>query len=125
MLRRSVIALCLLLALGVGGPAAFAAEAQAQTFEVDIRGRKIVGNQTIRVKRGDQVTLRWTSDEPVSIHLHGYDLETVVQPGTPAAFTVQAYATGRFPITAHGFGAQSHGGGHSETVLGYLEVHPR
>jgi hypothetical protein len=61
----------------------------------------------------------------VSIHLHGYDIEKVITPEAPTTFNFTTYATGRFPITAHGFGAHAHGGGHEEAPLLYLEVHPR
>jgi FtsP/CotA-like multicopper oxidase with cupredoxin domain len=34
----------------------------------------------IDVTEGDRVTLRLTSDAPVELHLHGYDLEAEVSP---------------------------------------------
>jgi hypothetical protein len=34
---------------------------------------------------------------------------------------IEAYATGRFPITSHGWGE----GGHGHDALTYLEVYPR
>jgi hypothetical protein len=77
------------------------------------------------VKQGDTVTLRWTADEPVAIHLHGYEIEKTIKPEAPTVFSFKVHATGRFSITAHGFGAQAHGGGHGDTVLIYLEVLPR
>jgi len=72
------------------------------------------------------VRLEWTSDEAVTVHLHGYDIELALAPGNPGVMTVQAYAAGRFPITAHTPGDKAaKGGGHKERVLLYLEVHPR
>ena len=105
---------------------ALAADPPAALFTIEIKGRKVVGAlTTLRVKYGDMVTLRWRTDEPVRLHLHGYDIEALAKPDSPAAFTFKAYATGRFPITAHGFGAPTHAGAHEETPLVYLEVHPR
>jgi hypothetical protein len=61
----------------------------------------------------------------VAIHLHGYEIEKVIKPEAPLTFSFKAHATGRFPISAHGFSAQAYGGGHGDTVLVYLEVLPR
>ncbi len=102
-----------------------AAAVQAESrrvIEVRIEGRTVVApREAIRITKGDVVELRWTSDEPVEVHLHGYDLKLEVRPGAPAAMVIEAYATGRFPITSHGWGA----GGHGHDALTYLEVHPR
>jgi len=85
----------------------------------------------IRVSENDTVTIRWTTDEATSVHLHGYDIETSLHPGATALMTFEAYATGRFPIATHGFGRasgvqdQTGDGRHEEAVLLYLEVRPR
>jgi FtsP/CotA-like multicopper oxidase with cupredoxin domain len=100
--------------------------AEPQTFSLEIRARKVVGAlRTIRVQQGDTVTIRWSTDEPVSLHLHGYDIEQVIKPGAPAELAFKAHATGRFPITTHGFGDHGHKGAHSESTLVYVEVLPR
>jgi FtsP/CotA-like multicopper oxidase with cupredoxin domain len=75
----------------------------------------------IRVTMGDRVTLSWTSDEAGSLHLHGYDIEFEVGPGRTETMTFLASATGRFPITSHGFGGEE---GHGHKALLYLEVYP-
>jgi FtsP/CotA-like multicopper oxidase with cupredoxin domain len=75
--------------------------------------------RVIRVQRGDVVTLRWTSDRALTLHLHGYDIERRVTPGTTATMSFTAPATGRFSIEVHG------GSAGREATLGYLEVHPR
>lgn len=124
-MARRLYVWCVVLVC-VGACTALGAGAQAQTFDLHIRQRQLVDHQgPIRVKQGNAVTLRWHTDETVDLHLHGYDLEQVAKPEAAAVFTFEAYATGRFPITAHGFGASGHGGGHAETVLVYLEVLPR
>jgi hypothetical protein len=100
--------------------------AETQTFSLEIRARKVVGTaRTLRVKQGETALLRWTTDEAVVLHLHGYDIETRVKPGIVAELTFKAHATGRFPVTSHGYGEHAHAGGHSETALVYIEVLPR
>jgi hypothetical protein len=98
-----------------------AAKADA-TAELMIMGKKLMGSKVVRVTEGQTVELRWTADEAVELHLHGYDIETKVNPGAPASMRFTAHATGRYPVTMHG---HSHGGGHSEKTLLYLEVHPK
>ena len=75
-------------------------------------------SNTLRVRRGEKVELRWTSDRPIVLHLHGYDLEVKVAPQAPAGMSFTAGIAGRFPITEH-----THGRGHHRAIA-YLEVHP-
>jgi hypothetical protein len=87
--------------------------------------RVAVPPPTFAVVRGDIAVLRWTSDEAVTIHLHGYDVALALAPGKGATMRVPATAAGRFPITSHGFGgAAKHGGHHREQPLAFLEVRP-
>ena len=102
---------------------ASAARAEGTAIDVVIKERKVVGDNVARVTQGDAVTLRWSTDEAVSVHLHGYDMELSIAPDAPAEMSLEAFATGRFPITSHGFGG--HGHDDEESVLLYLEVHPR
>ena len=91
-------------------------------FEVRIEGRTVVAPaNTIKMNKGDLVELHWTSDEYVELHLHGYDMRLTVQPGNPGIMAFEAFASGRFPITSHGWGK----GGHGHDALMYLEVHPQ
>jgi FtsP/CotA-like multicopper oxidase with cupredoxin domain len=82
---------------------------------------------TLRVSAGDVVTIDWRTDETVRLHLHGYDIELTVQPSAPGQMRLLAHTPGRYPLSAHGFGAAAgaHAGGHAETTLMYLEVLPR
>ena len=101
--------------------ATVAGEGARRVIEVRIEGRSVVAPRgPIRIAKGEVVELRWMGDEAVELHLHGYDLELRVRPGVPAAMVVEAYATGRFPITSHAWGD----GGHGHDVLTYLEVIP-
>lgn len=72
----------------------------------------------MRVKRGEQVELRWYSDRAVKLHLHGYDIERTVSPQSGATMAFTASIAGRFPVSEHG-----RGGRHGRAIL-YLEVHP-
>ena len=102
--------------------AAVAQEGPRRVIEARIENREVVApGEAIRIIEGDVIELRWTSDEAVDLHLHGYDLELHVRPDEPAAMVIEAYATGRFPITSHGWGK----GGHGHDELTYLEVYPR
>lgn len=80
--------------------------------------------KTIRVTQGDSIELVWHSDEAGELHLHGYDISFEVSPQAPAMVSFKAHATGRFPITSHGFGAQK-GQGHGHEALLYIEVYPQ
>lgn len=99
-----------------------AAEPDIRRIEVSISDRQVAGeSDVVRVTQGERVELVWSSDERVRLHLHGYDIETEASPGMPGVMSLTAHATGRFPITSHGFGDDG-GDGH-ETLL-YLEVYP-
>jgi plastocyanin len=79
----------------------------------------------IRVKAGDVVKLRWTTDRAVVLHLHGYDIEKPVEPGVTTEFALTTDATGRFPIYAHAQGERAEARAHRETPLIYVEVYPQ
>ena len=99
---------------------AWAQTGGTRSFALDIRHGKVPAAQrTIRVTEGDRVELRWTADEAVELHLHGYDIRLDLKPGAPASMTFDAHTAGRFPVGIHG----SSGHGHGNVV--YLEVHPR
>jgi hypothetical protein len=93
-----------------------------RVIDVRIEKRKVVSPKgAIRVTQRDVVELRFSTDETVKLHLHGYDKELEVAPGKPAVLSITAHATGRFPISSHGWG--HHGHGHH--ALTYLEVYPK
>ena len=94
------------------------AEVSRKIFDLALGGGKLQGADTVRVQRGDEVELRWTSDRRIALHLHGYDIETTVTPGTPAVMSFQARIAGRFPVSEHGQGSR-----HERPLL-YLEVLP-
>jgi hypothetical protein len=119
MLARSVPVLFLIAVCAV-----VPAMAAQLTFDLKVeRGRVAENMRLIRVKQGDAVTLRWTSDQPLVLHLHGYDIEKRVAPGPATEMTFTAYATGRFPIHVHTQGAGNRT--HEDAPLVNVEVYPR
>ena len=92
-------------------------------IELVISERKVQREEkTIRVTQGESLELVWTSDETAELHLHGYDISFEVSPEAPAVVSFEAHATGRFPVTSHGFGGEQ---GHGHEALLYIEVYPR
>ena len=107
------------------GPATTMAQTQEVTFDLKIeKGRVPQNMRLIRVKQGDAVKLRWTSDRPIVLHLHGYDIEKKVEPGAVAEMAFEARATGRFPVEEHKPNAKG-GHSHGEASLVRIEVRPR
>ena len=106
-----------LLLIVTGGAGAGAAEL---TFDIKIEhGRIPDAMHLMRVHEGDIVTLQWTSDRLVILHLHGYDIEKRVAPDAVTELAFTAYATGRFPIEIHAPGA------HEKAPVAIIEVYPR
>ena len=107
------------LALGLVLMAMLGAAADPRVFELAIKGGRLPENQRLlRIGQGDEVTLRWTTDRALALHLHGYDIETKVAPPAPAEMRFKASAAGRFAIEIHDAGGK-------HATIGYLEVHPR
>jgi hypothetical protein len=118
-------AFVLLLGAIVGFASVAAAQAPEVAFDLRIeKGRVAQSMRVIRVRQGDAVKLRWTTDRPIVLHLHGYDIETKVEPGGPAEMAFTARATGRFPIEEHKPNARG-GHSHGEAPLVRIEVYPR
>ena len=85
---------------------------------VAIEGGKVADDQgVIKVTQGTHVTFHFSSDEAHILHVHGYDIEVEVGPGSHSIVDINATATGRFPIKIHG-SSQHH-------ALLYIEVHPK
>jgi len=100
------------------------AETRELTFDVRIAGGVVPANMAlIRVRQGDKVRLRFTSDRSITVHLHGYDIERRIEPGAMVELAFTARATGRFPVEEHRQGAQGHS--HADAPLIRIEVYPR
>ena len=95
------------------------------TYALRIESGRVPENmRLIRVAQGDVVKLQWSADKPSTVHLHGYDIEKQVTPGTITELTFTARATGRFPVNLHGSAAETAGHGHEDTLV-TIEVYPR
>ena len=83
------------------------AEPDVQRFSARIEGGEVVGGlQRWQVAQGDDVRIVVRSDVDDEIHLHGYDIEKPVGPGTPAIFAFGATIPGRFELESHESGGQ-------------------
>jgi hypothetical protein len=110
--------LAAVIALGAG---VALAQAPPRSFEIRIAERRVPPAQRVlRATEGERVELRWSADEALVLHLHGYDIETRVEPGKTGVTAFAARLTGRFPVEIHGGG-----GGHRHRALLHVEVHPR
>ena len=118
--QRALRAIALLLAL-VTLALPVPGNASERRFSLLIHDGALEGaEETIRVEQGDAVTLEFTSDQPIELHLHGYDLTLDLQAGEPALLQFTASFSGRFPVEAH-----ASEGGHHHGPLLYLEVYPQ
>jgi len=120
------LVLMLILTMLVPWPA----RTEPRLIDLPVRERLLPRDlRTIFVQQGDDVTLRWTTNHELTVHLHGYDIEKKLKPGETTTMTFRARAAGRFPITVHstdaGSASAAPGREGKEAVLGYLEVHPR
>jgi len=116
--RISVLVLISVLILGglflLLRPDPPSANPAKRLFEVEIRDDGMRPEE-VSVREGDRVTMSITSERPVEIHVHGYDLEREVEPGTKTELSLGADLTGRFPVEDHETGDD----------LGVLVVEPR
>ena len=86
-------------------PDAVPRSASGQRIEVQVAGGQVSGDTgRVPVPAGTEVTLSVTSDVPDEVHLHGYDLEAELTPGTPAEITFDATVAGVFEVELHDAG---------------------
>ena len=105
---------------GTGGAQAPAGEPEAtpaprvETIRLE-GGENATGDvQQLAFEKGDTVRLRFTSDEAVEVHLHGYDKTLEVPAGGSQRMVFEADAEGVFEIENEGAGIE----------LARLEVRP-
>ncbi len=114
----------LILALSLSCALTAAANAAEVTYALTIANGRVPDNmRLIRVKQNDVVKLEWRTDKPLTVHLHGYDIEQELQPGTVTEMTFTARATGRFTVEPH-IGRTPSGGHAHGDVLVTIEVYP-
>jgi hypothetical protein len=118
-LARSLILIAVIVLI-LGGlffllrPDTPAAGPRERTFDVSIEGGEMSPAE-ISVNEDDRVRFRISSDKPMEVHVHGYDVEQEVEPGQTARLRFEADLTGRFEIEDH----------ETERELGVLQVRPR
>jgi hypothetical protein len=93
--------------------------AEAVTFDVAIRSDGTDKPRTLRAKKGDRITILWSTDQPLVVHIHPFEVEQDVVPGKTALSEFAADISGRFPIEVHILGKRAR-----HKVVGYLEVLP-
>ena len=81
-------------------PAAATGEIKTATIQV-ANGAAVGGEQTLKVKKDDHVRITVSVDAPQEVHLHGYDIEKTVQPGTPGVWDFVAKYEGIFEMESH------------------------
>ena len=96
------------------GDATTSTTGSEKTIDVAVAGGTMTPSE-ITVNEGDRVNLRVTSDSPLELHLHGYDIEKDIEPNEPMEIPFDATITGRFEIEDHDTNA----------TLGQLLVQPR
>ncbi|WP_435970913.1 hypothetical protein [Streptomyces sp. Qhu_M48] len=73
-----------------------------RTVTLTITGRTVSPPPSrIELKKGELLTLRVTSDRADTLHVHGYDRELPLSPGTPATLTLTVDHTGLFEVETH------------------------
>ena len=77
-------------------------------------GRPQGGIKRPTIAQGDKAVLVVRTDAGEEVHLHGYDLEKPVTPGTPVRIAFTANLPGRFELELH----------HPDALLAVLEVRP-
>jgi hypothetical protein len=113
----------LVLALSLTG-APIAIDAAEVTYALTVANGRVPDNmRLIRAKQNDVVKLEWRTDKPLTVHLHGYDIEQELKPGTVTEMTFTARATGRFTVEPH-IGRTPSGGHAHGDVLVTIEVYP-
>jgi hypothetical protein len=94
--------------------------AEERVFELAIHSEGPTAKPPVlTVRQNDQVVVRVSSDKPLQVHLHGYDIESDVAPNLVTSLRFTATATGRFPIEIHSKEPPK------QRPLAYLEVRPR
>ena len=89
-----------------------------------VRRKPESGVRTVRVAKGESVTIEARGDEAFTLHVHGYNVETRIGVNATSSILFEADIVGRFPVSAHWLPAPGDKRA-PETTLLYLEVHPQ
>lgn len=92
---------------GPGASASAGSTAAATRITVTVAGGKVSPAPSVHhIHLGDHVVLTVTSDKVDEAHLHGYDKEIELQPGTPGTIDFTADVPGVFEFETHKSGLQ-------------------
>lgn len=93
---------------------------QTAALRLELQNGELVGeSDTFRFTESEVISILWTSDRAVELHLHGYDVTVQAGPDAPGEMRFTGSVTGRFPVTSHSAGSGEH------RTLIYIEIHPR
>ncbi|MQF70065.1 hypothetical protein FIM12_07015 [SAR202 cluster bacterium AD-804-J14_MRT_500m] len=127
MLPRFWVLSLLIIAVSIILAGCQADDPKDRSIRLDIQNGKLSDSTSfLVVNQDDTVSLLITSDETIKLHLHGYDLERTIAPGSTENLKFEATATGSFPITMHTISDYENGGshGHGEQMHGDLFESP-
>lgn len=89
------------------------AQPKAIVIVVD-QGRPRGGIKRPKLEQGARIVLVIRSDAGEAVHVHGYDVERPLRPGTPLRIPLTLTIPGRFEVELH----------HPDALLAVLEVRP-
>ena len=96
-------------------PTATTTTPKPTTITIVVRGGRPQGGiRRPTIAKGEEVVLVIRTDAGEAVHLHGYNVEKTVTPGTPVRIPFTATLPGRFELELH----------HPDVVLAVLEVEP-
>lgn len=91
-----------------GSDAEVARAPEAHTFRIDISAdadtltqAAQLGVPVFKARQGDAITLVATSTQPGSLHVHVYDRNVALVPGSEVTLTFAATTAGAFPVHWH------------------------
>ena len=78
---------------------------EGREVELTFSGGEVTGGpQRVAVAAGERVRLLVTSDVAEEVHVHGYDLEVALAPGTPTPIDLVGDLPGVWEVELHGSG---------------------
>ncbi len=96
-----LVGLIAIIAIACGSES-ISSSSEVRHINVQIKGGEASGvEDKVSINKGDDVKISFTSDEDLTVHLHGYDIKEDVPKGGEAVMEFNANATGRFLITSH------------------------
>ena len=102
LIKPALVALLMLSTAFAMGACADESAGKDREIKLSIQdGQLDLDPAVVEVSQGDSVTLRLTSDEQGTFHLHGYGLKAGVGPGEAGTVEFAANAIGDFPMTLH------------------------